>query len=108
MAWNGPVNGDWGVCDFTKPPFAGGCAELTHEEVLFVIENTAPFVALKPWDDFYVVSEYNKAINWEEAINGDTYAVIKSYDPAIHTLGIDGNGIVVEEEEPEPPVEEGE
>lgn len=102
MAWNGPVNGDYSNCDFNKPPWVGGCAVLTHEEVVFVWETTEQFRVQKPWDDSYIVSEYNKFVNWEKAINGDTYNVIKTYDFEVNTLGIDENGVV----QPAEPVEE--
>jgi hypothetical protein len=94
MAWNGPVNNDWSTCDFTKPPFSGGIAVLTHEEVLFVQETAQPFVEGHENDDFYVTSQYNIAVNYEKGINQDTYACIKGYDPSINLLGIDANGIV--------------
>lgn len=97
--WNGPINGNWEACDFTKPPFTGGCAELTHEEVLYVIESLPPIEEEFLPDTNMVISKYNQLSNWEKAINGDTYNVIKGYNPEIHTLGIDANGIIVPVEE---------
>jgi hypothetical protein len=103
MSWNAPVNGDWSTCDFTQPPFAGGIATLTHEEVLFVIETTAPIAVGHENDDFYVTSQYNIAVNYEKGINQDTYVCIKGYDPNVNTLGTDANGIIQPiSEEPQP------
>jgi hypothetical protein len=104
--WNGPLKGDWSKVDFSKPPWANGIAELTHEEVLFVIETCKQFTG----DDFNIQSRYNESTNYEKAINGDTYAIIKQYDPLVHTLGIDANGIIkpVEEVPPGEEVTEGE
>jgi hypothetical protein len=106
MAWNG-----WGEGlnpDYTKAPWTSGVMTLTHEEVLHVLDVTGQIIAdyqaanngATPDDNTYVVPEYNKS-DWTKCVNGDTYAVIKSYDPAINTLGIDENGIVqpVTEEE---------
>ena len=98
--WNGPIDGNWGTCDFTKPPFAGGCAELTHEEVLYVIESLPPIEEEFLPNLDVVISKYNQLSNWEKAINGDTYNVIKGYDPEINTLGIDANGIIIPIETP--------
>jgi hypothetical protein len=105
MAWNG-----WGEGlnpDYTKPPWVGGVMTLTHEEVLHVIEVTSQIIeeyqeannGATPPDSEYVVPEYNKK-DWAYCINGDTYAVIKGYDPAVNTLGIDASGIVQPVEEP--------
>jgi hypothetical protein len=112
MAWNGPVNGDWSKCDFTKAPFQAGVMVLTHEEVLFVIENIKPFEDQYGSDVNSIVGAYNGLTSYEKAINGDTYSVIKGYNPEINTQGINAGGIipepVVEEVpvEPEAPVEE--
>jgi hypothetical protein len=102
MAWNGPAGGtDWSTCDFTKPPWVNGVAELTHDEVLFVIENIAPFEEQYGGDTNTVIGKYNELTSYEKAINGDTYAVIKQYDPTVNTQGIDSNGII-----PEPVIEQ--
>lgn len=94
MSFNAPVNGDWTTVDTSKPPYSEGVAELTHEEVLFVWETTEQFRVQKPWDDFYIVSQYNIFVEWLKAINGDTYNIIKTYDFEVNHLGIDVNGIV--------------
>ena len=101
MAWNG-----WGEGlnpDYTKPPWTGGVMTLTHAEVLHVIDKMKvladAFVEANgyyPPANEYLVPEYNKA-DWTKCINGDTYAVIRQYDPLVHTLGINESGIVVEE-----------
>jgi hypothetical protein len=108
--WNCPVNGDYSGCDWTKAPWAPVIAVLTHEQVLFVQEKCEIVkVAYVPKigepaepSDEYVQAEYNKLVNFEQAVNGQTFAVIKSYDPNVNTLGINENGIV----QPEQPVTE--
>jgi len=109
--WNCPVNGDWDTIDKMLPPWANGIATLTHEEVVFVKTETeriiAEYVPPSPWEpatptDAYVQSEYNNFTNWEKAINGATLTCIKSYDPLVHTLGINENGIIL----PEVPTDE--
>jgi hypothetical protein len=102
MPWNGPIGGtDYSNCDFTKAPWQSGCMTLTHDEVLFVIENIAPFEEEYGSDTNTIVSKYNNLTGYEKAINGDTYAVIKQYDPTVNTQGIDSNGII-----PEPVIEQ--
>jgi hypothetical protein len=103
MAWNGPVNGDYSKCDFSKPPWTAGLAVLTHDEVCYVqdtIENEIrpnykPQIG-EPAEpsDFWLQSEYNKFVKWEKGINGDTYGAIKGYDRTAHVLGINESGIV--------------
>ncbi|OLS39146.1 hypothetical protein [Bacillus sp. MRMR6] len=100
MPFNGPIDGDWTNVDFKKPGWVSGVMELTHEEVLYVQEQTQVIIdafivenGYEPPSNEYVLPEYNKQ-DWEKCINGDTYAVIKSYDSLVHTLGIDANGIV--------------
>jgi hypothetical protein len=104
MAWNG-----WGPDlnpDYTKPPWTSGVMTLTHEEVIHVQTVCAQIVAdyqtanngATPDDNTYVVPEYNKS-DWSKCINGDTYAVIKGYNPEINLLGIDENGIIQPVEE---------
>jgi hypothetical protein len=109
--WNCPVNGDWSTVDFSKPPWVAGIAVLTHEQVLFVQEKCeivkAAYVPkmgepTEPSDE-YVQAQYNELVKYEQAVNGQTFAVIKSYDPEVNTLGIDENGIV----QPEQPTGEG-
>jgi hypothetical protein len=121
MAWNSLVDGDWSKADFTKAPWVGGVMTLTHEEVLRVQTEVAKIIeayvpapeysySSVPPDNEYIVPKYNQS-DWEKCINGDTYAVIKGYDPDVHTLGIDANGIVQAAEETpveESPVEVGE
>jgi hypothetical protein len=100
MPFNGLTNGD-----FTKAPWAGGCMTLTHEECVFVLDKCQTIIDKydpknnqnQPISDTYVQSEYNK-LDWEKAINGDTYAVLLGYGE--NTLGIDENGIVQENEIP--------
>jgi hypothetical protein len=121
MAWNGPINGDYSKCNFAQPPWTGGVATLTHEECIFALETieneVRPQYQPQMWEpqepsDFWLQSEYNKFVLWEKGINGDTYAVLKGYNPEIHSLGINESGIVqpdpVEIVEVEPPTEEGE
>jgi hypothetical protein len=97
--WNGPINGNYSNCIWTLPPWTSGVAELTNEEVLFVIETCKPLEEQSS-DLLYVVGKYNESTNYKKAINGDTYAVIKGYDPEIHSLGIDANGIVIPNDPP--------
>jgi hypothetical protein len=105
-----PFNYPWSP---NQPPFTAGIMTLIHEECVYVKtkcdEIITKYQPVNPWEsttptDDYVISTYNGIDGWKKAINGETYAVIKQYDPLVHTLGIDGNGIVqpVEEE----PVEE--
>lgn len=116
MAWNSVVNGDWSKADFTKAPWVNGVMTLTHEEVLHVLEVTGEIIdsfvvanGYEPPANEYVVPEYNKK-DWQYCINGDTYAVVKGYNPDVNTQGINEFGIVsepvVEEAPIEVPVEE--
>jgi hypothetical protein len=124
MAWNSSVNGDWSTADFSKAPWVSGVMTLTHEEVLHVIIETQKIIEnfkvtsnfSIPDDNTYVVPRYNE-LDWEKCINGDTYAVIKGYDPEINISGIDANGIVIPNDPPideetsgdiEQPLEQGE
>jgi hypothetical protein len=108
--WNCPINGDWSTVDVTQPPWVSGIAVLTHEQVLFVKERVELVISAyvpKPGDpveptDSYVQGQYNILVNYEQAVNGETFAEIKKYDPAVNTLGINAQGII----QPEPPVEE--
>lgn len=105
--WNGPINGDWSNVDFAKAPWlTGAIMTLDHEEVLHVQTECAKIIdEFKASNDFttpvdeYVVPRYNES-DWEKCINGDTYAVIKQYDPEVNTLGINENGIIMPEETP--------
>jgi len=96
--------------DFSRAPWAAGLMTLTHEECLHVIntiENEVrPNYAPEYYDpqepsDFWLQSEYNK-IDWTKGINGDTYAVLKGYDPEVYNQGINENGIIL----PEVPTDE--
>jgi hypothetical protein len=100
--------------DFFKAPWAPGVMNLTHEECVSILEQcqvirdnyvpAAPYY--EPISDMYVQSEYNK-IDWTKGINGDTYGVLKGYDPEVNTLGINETGIVYPEViEEEAPIEE--
>jgi hypothetical protein len=111
-----PFNENWNP---SQPPFVAGIATLTHEECLYVKGHCEQIIATyqpaNHWDnpipsDDFVISTYNGIDGWKKAINGDTYSVLKGYDPEIHNLGINENGIVVPEEivEEVPPTEEGE
>lgn len=102
--WNGPVNGDYSNCDWSKAPWYPVCADLTHEEVMFVIEALPPIEAKYLPDTNMVIAKYNELTGYEKAINGQTYPVIKQYDPAENLLGIDINGII--KPEPTPTTEE--
>jgi hypothetical protein len=116
MPFNGPIDGKWDNVDYQQAPWAAGVATLTHDECVHVLagfeevtENYDPSKNYyEPISDFYIQSEYNK-LDWQYAINGETYEVVKNYDPEVNTLGIDPNGIIPEEvveEEPEEPTEE--
>jgi hypothetical protein len=108
--WNAPVNGDWTTVDATRAPWANGIMTIAHEDVLLVKRETeriaSEYVQVNPWDDpyatgAYIQSTYNNFTKWEKAINGDTFNVIKTYDPEIHTLGINENGIILPEVTPD-------
>ena len=100
MSWNGPIGGtDYTNVDFSKAPWAAGIMTLSHDEVMFVIDALPPIEEEFLPDTNMVISKYNNLTGYEKAINGDTYAVIKSYDPAVNTLGIDANGVVQPPEE---------
>jgi hypothetical protein len=96
--WNG-----WGEgiqTDFNSAPWTNEVMTLTHEEVVHVITETNKIIdefkvsnSFGAPTDEYVVPKYNES-DWAKCINGVTYNVIKGYDPAVNTLGIDGNGIV--------------
>jgi hypothetical protein len=104
MSWNGPIGGDWNAepkPDYTKAPWAAGCMTLSHDEVLFVIDALPPIEEEFLPDTNMVISKYNNLTGYEKAINGDTYAEIKKYDPTVNTQGIDSNGII-----PEPVIEQ--
>jgi hypothetical protein len=112
MPFNGPIDGDYSVCDPNKAPWTQEIATLTHEECIqvnegikSVIENYDPAIHNgEPISDFYVQSEYN-AMDWEYAINEATYQALKAYDPEVHTMGIDSNGIIGLENTTENPAE---
>ena len=109
MSWNGPIGGDWTAepkPDYTKAPWAAGCMTLSNDEIIYVKEAIAPFEEEYGTDVNTIVSKYNNLTGYEKAINGDTYAVIKSYDPAVNTLGINEFGIIQPEAQPEQPTEE--
>lgn len=125
MAWNGPIDGDYSNCDFSRGPWTGGIMVLNHDEVVYVLTQLPAIIdgytpqqgdPVEP-GDMYIHNTYNSdySNNWEKAINGDTFSVIKSYDPEVNTQGIDEQGIIPEEgrpvEEPvtpeEPTPEEG-
>jgi hypothetical protein len=108
MAWNSHTNGDYSNCDWTQAPWAPICAELTHEEVMFVIEALPPIEAKYLPDTNMVIGQYNQLTGYEKAVNGQTYPVIKQYDPEVNLWGIepgeDGMGRIVPD--PNAPVEE--
>jgi hypothetical protein len=68
--------------------------------VLFVIEALPPIEAKYLPDTNMVIGQYNQLTGYEKAINGQTYPVIKQYDPLVHTLGINENGIIIPNETP--------
>ena len=115
MTWNGPVQGDYTGVDFTKGPWAGGIMTLSHDECIHVLDACKPIIEDydpknnmgQPISDMYVQSRYNE-LDWQYAINGDTYAVIKGYNPEVNELGINESGIIQPEPEqlPEEPTEE--
>jgi len=107
MAWNGPIGGtDYSNVDFSKPPWVNGIAELTHDEVVWVIETIAPLEEQYLPDENTLISKFNNLTKYEKAINGDTYHCIKGYDPQVNTLGINASGIIQPVEESVTPVEE--
>jgi hypothetical protein len=104
--------------DTTQPPFQPGCMTLTHIEVIkvqdkceelketFVPDDYNPYL-----NDSWIIARYNESNNYTEAVNGDTYNVIKGYDRTLNTQGIgqdeQGNGIIFPEpEQSEEPTEE--
>jgi hypothetical protein len=104
MSWNSVIDGDWGKANLMQPPWTGGVMTLSHEEVLQVQTEVVKIVAAYvpapefsyspvPPDNEYIVPKYNQ-LDWEKCINGDTYAVIKQYDPSINLWGINNNGVV--------------
>lgn len=105
MAWNGPIDGNWNTVDFSAAPWNDGIMTLTHEEVLYVQTQCNAIVeaymaannGATPPDNEYVIPRYNEQ-DWHYCVNGKTYAVLKSYDPTINSLGINENGIVTEEQ----------
>lgn len=106
MPWNSAVNGDWSQADFSKAPWVGGVMELTHDEVMHVKTETQVIIesyiltnGTTPPDNEWVVPRYNE-LDWEKCINGDTYAVIKQYDPEFCTMGIGADGQIIMPEEP--------
>jgi hypothetical protein len=103
MSFNGPINGDYSTCDFTKAPWTAGIMTLTHDECVFVsntIDNEIrPTYVPQPGEpeepsDFWLQSEYNKFVQWEKGINGDTYDVLINYKNSKYTKGINENGII--------------
>jgi hypothetical protein len=112
MPFNGPINGDYSVCDFSKAPWTSEIMTLTHEECVYVIDKCQEIVTnYDPKDnsnqaisDTYIHSKYNMS-DWQYAISWNTYAILKVYDPEVNTLGIDAAGIVYPEVI-EPPIEE--
>jgi hypothetical protein len=101
--------------DTTQPPFQPGCMTLTNDEVIKVQDKCEELKETFVPDDYnmqindsWIIARYNESNNYTEAVNGDTYNVIKSYDRAINTQGIGqdeyGNGIIFPE--PEQPTEE--
>lgn len=106
-----PFNTD----DTKKAPYTGECMTLTNDEVIKVQDKCVEVSETFEPDDFtpiitdsYIIARYNESNNYEEAINGATYDVVKVYDREINTQGIDVNGIIPEPqpEEPEEPTEE--
>lgn len=103
--------------DFQSPPWASGLMTLTHDEVVHVQTVAGEIEAeykpednyYQPISDMYVQAEYNK-VDWTKGVNGDTYSVIKQYDPEVNTQGINESGIVpeVEESTEEAPADEPE
>lgn len=108
MSFNGPIGGtDWSNVDLNAAPWVAGCMTLTHEEVLFVKENIAPFEEQYGTDINSIVGSYNDLTKYEKGINGDTYLMgIQPYDPAVNTLGIDSSGIIQPAPVEEQPIEE--
>ncbi|AKC02669.1 hypothetical protein CPT_Stills41 [Bacillus phage Stills] len=99
----------------TQPPFQPGCMTLTNDEVIKVQDKCAELEATFEPNDFqpvindnWIIARYNESNNYTEAVNGDTYNVIKGYNRDVNTQGIgqdaEGNGIIIPE--PEQPTEE--
>jgi hypothetical protein len=95
--------------DTTKAPYTGECMTLTNEEVISVQDECAKVNETFTPDDFtpvltdsWTIARYNESNNYQEAINGATYDVVKVYERDFNTQGIDINGIIPEPQPEEP------
>jgi hypothetical protein len=112
MPFNGPIDGNDESVDYNKAPWTSEIATLTHDECLHVldgikqvIENYDPAANYgEPLSDLQTHSDYNR-LDWQYAINWNTYTLLKQYDPEVHKDGINENGIVGIEELTEGPAE---
>lgn len=89
-----PFNTD----DTKKAPYTGECMTLTNDEVIKVQDKCVEVSETFEPDDFtpvitdsYIIARYNESNNYEEAINGATYEVVKVYDREYNTQGITSN-----------------
>lgn len=107
MPFNGPVEGDYSVCDPNEAPWTNEIATLTHEECVQVITKVKEIEeGFKPEEhdgnppsDMLIHSDYNKS-DWQYAINIETYNLLKQYDPEVNKEGITEFGIVGTYEQP--------
>jgi hypothetical protein len=114
MPFNGPIDGDYSVCDPNKAPWTSEIATLSHDECLQVIEGVKNVTESydpaehngEPVSDTAIYSAYNNS-DWQYAVNWNTYSLLKQYDPEVHKDGITEQGIVgtYEEQIPEGPAE---
>lgn len=114
MPFNGPIDGDYTNVDFTQGPWTNNeCMTLTHDECLHVIEGCQSVVDNydsstnygMPISETEIHSGYNK-LDWQYAINWNTFTALQGYNPEVNTLGINEFGIILPEPEPEPTPEE--
>jgi hypothetical protein len=116
MPFNGPIDGDYTNVDFKQAPWTNNeCMVLTHNECLQVLEG---FETVKnnydpaenygnPISEQQLHSDYNM-LDWQYAINWNTFTALQGYNPEVNTEGTDAAGIIQPEPEqlPEEPTEE--
>jgi hypothetical protein len=110
MPFNGPIDGDYSVCDPNKAPWTPEIMTLTHDECITILgkfnvieEGYKPQEHYgEPISDTYIYTEYNTS-DWTYGINFNTYSTLRGYSPEFNTQGINVDGII-----PEPEIEEPE